>query len=232
MTGRPLFTGYQYLKKIINSFCPRLLLACSPWKSKEKNYWAEQDRGDIHGYDKYCQYDSRIGVLTRELEKILAKDDSILDLGCNCGLYLHEIRKTGFTKVTGIDISRTAVEYGRNEFGFSNDQLIIGSFDKTLPKMKQSGRHFTLVYSMGATLEIVHPSFDIIRAVCDIADKYVILMISEWDHLYPRFWEYEFNRQGFLLMKSIRPFDGGAPEQDPSKIISLLVFQKIPDRSR
>ena len=79
---------------------------------------------------------------------------------------------------------------------------------------------------MGATVELVHPSFDIIRYICGLSKRYVVLDIYEWGHSNPRFWKYEFNRQGFALVKCIRPFSGDilkdTVEQD-----SLLVFQRL-----
>jgi len=232
MTARPVFDTCQYIKKAKNSFCPRWLLAFSPWKYWERNHWAGQDAGEIHGYDRYCSYDDRLPVLIAELERLISKEDLILDLGCNCGFNLNEVKKAGFTAVSGLDISRTAIEYGKQTFGLTGDELLTGSFEERLPEMLQKNRKFTLVYSMGATLELVHPSFDIIKAICDITDRYVLLVISEWGHRYPRFWEYEFNRQGFLLVKCLRPFNGGLPDKEPLAMISLLLFQRLenPDR--
>jgi len=39
--------------------------------------------------------------------------------------------------------------------------------------------------------------------MCSICNKYVILDINQWGFAYPRFWEYEFKRQGFVLVKLI-----------------------------
>jgi SAM-dependent methyltransferase len=213
-----------------NTFCPRWLLACSPWKYQERQHWEGQDAGDIHGYDKYSSDDERIRVLVGELERLVPKDGWILDLGCNCGYCLALLKKAGFVHVRGLDISRAAIEYGKRTFGFRDDELLAGSFETLLPPMGAKGEKYFIVYSLGATLELVHPSFDIIRAICDITDRYVLLIISEWDHRYPRFWEYEFGRQGFLLVKCIRPFDGRTPSGDPQKSISLLLFENMNGR--
>lgn len=227
MENSPLYQHRRYFWKAVNTFLPGWIHACSPTRYWERRHWAGQDAGDTHGYDKYNQHSDRIPILIREMERLIGKDDPVLDLGCNCGFYLHEIKKAGFSSVTGIDISAKAIAYGKENFGFSGDELVAGSFEEILPGFAGSRRSFAFTYSMGATLELVHPSFDIVKAICNVSGRYVLLIISEWGHRYPRFWEYEFNRQGFLLVKCLRPYDGGHADVPVDEINSLLVFERI-----
>ena len=231
MSNKPLYTKKQYIRKLINTFFPRWFHALSPWRLFERTHWVEQAAGNIHGYDKYNAFHCRIPILISELERRISRNDRILDLGCNCGFYLSEIRKTGFNNLTGIDISSEAIRFGKTEFGFSDSELKLGSFEEVLPLLSQQNQSFVVTYSMGATLELVHPSFDIIKAICDVTEKYVILIISEWEHRYPRFWEYEFNRQGFLLISCKRPFDGSEMIQNTDSLNSLLIFKRIDSSS-
>lgn len=229
MTGaKALFTKRQYLVKIINSFCPRIFFRMSPFKNRSKAHWQMQDEGDRHGYDKYNTYNPKIRILMNELEHRVNREYEILDLGCNCGYYLHELKKAGYPRLTGIDISQKAIEYGRRTFNLDDIELIVGSFEEVLPQLAARNRQFDLIYTMGATLELVHPSFDIVRYICSLSKDNVILGISEWGHAYPRFWEYEFNSHGFALVKCIRPIYGTKRFEDPINEESLLVFQRIP----
>ena len=230
MRKDPLYSYSVYLKKVINSFLPRGLHSISPFRFSEQNHWIEQEAGTIHGFDKYVEEQDRIPILIYELERLIQRNDPILDVGCNCGFYLNEIKKACFTQLTGIDISPAAITYGRQTFSFSAQELIIGSFEDVLPEFIKDGRSFILTYSMGATLELVHPSFDVIRAICEITERYVILIIAEWGHRYPRFYEYEFNRQGFLLVKSLRPYNGKPSTILPEQIYSLLLFERCAGR--
>jgi len=227
MKTRPLFSKSQYLKKIINTFFPKFLFNVSPIKKSGCNHWKNQKAGDIHGYDKYLVMNPRITTLINEVRLHASMTDSILDLGCNCGFYLWNLKKIGYLNLTGIDICENAIDFGRKELDLSGIELIAGSFEETLPKMMQEEKGYDLVYSMGATLELVHPSFDIIRAICSISRRFVILGISEWGHTYPRFWEYEFNRNGFIMVKCIRPFNADGPVTDPSESDALLVMQRV-----
>lgn len=223
-----LFPLSGYLRKCVNTFFPRFLFRLSPTRMWARNHWKGQVKGDIHGYEKYSLDHPRVPVFLQELRTLAHHSDSILDLGCNCGYYLHLLKKEGFTNLHGIDISPEAVKFGKNNFDLGNVDLVVGSFEEVLPEFTKRGLSFDLVYSLGATLELVHPSFDIIREVCRISNRYVLLIINEWGHAYPRFWEYEFGRNGFLLVKCIRPYDGGEHDGDLVKTDSLMIFKRMP----
>ncbi|MDP3396790.1 MAG: class I SAM-dependent methyltransferase [Methanoregula sp.] len=228
MNGKPLFSKKQYLQKVINTFCPRIILRLSPKKSWANSHWKGQTAGDIHGYDKYCGEHPATKIILPEISRLVPKDASILDLGCNCGNYLRRLKEQGFTRISGTDICGNAIEYGKKELGLSDVEMIVGSFDEVLPRLVFEGRKFQLVYTVGATVELVHPSFDVIRYVCELSDEYIVFIISLWGHAYPRFWEYEFNRNGFCLVKCITSSDGNTDRiRDPVQVDSLMVFRRV-----
>lgn len=226
MNGLRVFPMKAYFRKVVNSFVPRFIFRLSPVRYWQRNHWKTQKEGDIHGYDKYTVDHPRVPVFLHELKNRAGPSDSILDLGCNCGYYLHLLKKEGYTNLNGIDISGEAVRFGKEHYDLSGVEIIVGSFEDTLPALAKRNGTFRVVYSLGATLELVHPSFDIIGHLCRISSGYIILMISEWGHAYPRFWEYEFNRNGFLLVEYRRPFDGSRLLGDPLVADSLMVFQR------
>jgi SAM-dependent methyltransferase len=154
-------------------------------------------------------------------------ENSILDLGCNCGYYLSLLKKEGYKNISGIDISHAAIKYGKEHLGLSDIDLTVGSFEEILPKIAAQGTQFDLVYTLGATIELVHPSFDIIGHICHISKRFVVLIITESGHSYPRFWEYEFNRNGFLMVKCIRPYNEESDIGNPTEIDSLMVFERV-----
>jgi SAM-dependent methyltransferase len=227
MNPAKIFSLNLYIRKALNTFFPRVLFRLSPRQFFARNHWKSQQEGDIHGFDNYTHYHPRTPIILAEIRSRVAPDKPILDLGCNCGFYLSQLRDAGFGNLAGVDISPAAIRYGREHFRLDNVDLITGSFEEVLPDLHKAGRRFELTYSMGATLELVHPSFDLIGNICRVTDRYVVLIISEWGHAYPRFWEYEFNNNGFLLVKCITPYDGSAPASDPVIMDSLLVFERV-----
>jgi SAM-dependent methyltransferase len=216
-----------YTRKILNTFLPKILFKLSPNRYWAQGHWKNQNQGDRHGYDKYTSYNPREPVIMEEIRSRLQEHNTILDLGCNCGYYLARLHGVGFRNLSGIDISPAAIQYGREHFHLEGVDLITGSFEDELPKLVSAGKKFDLVYTLGATVELVHPSFDIIGNMCRLSEKYIVLIISEWGHSYPRFWEYEFFRNGFYMVKCIRPYDGELSGRDFTECDSLLVFERM-----
>jgi SAM-dependent methyltransferase len=228
MEKKPLFSHRDYFQKFMNTFFPKNLLKLSPRKTWMLQHWRDQTEGDSHGCDKYISMYARNKFILNEIAlRAPTPDNSILDLGCNCGFQLSLLKKAGYSNLTGVDICKTAIDFGKKTLDLNEVVFIPGSFEEVLIKFVAEKRRFDLIYSMGATVELVHPSFDIIRYICESSNNYVILGISEWGHAYPRFWEYEFNTHGFALVKCIRPIDGTQKLKNPKEEESLLVFQKI-----
>lgn len=222
-------TNWKRTQTFANSFLPRLIFKFSLRKFSNRNHWKNQKCGDPHGYDQYTLDRPYLPYLLAEVDGRVQKSAEILDLGCNCGYYLKALKHAGFTQLTGVDISKNAIEYGRKEFDLQGVSFHIGSFEDALPSLVEQKKLFDLIFSMGATIELVHPSFDIIKHLTLLSSRYVVLFISEWGHSTPRFYEYEFQRHGFLMVKCIRPYDGSLVQNsDVASIISLLVFQKLP----
>ena len=227
MNEKQLFPTRLYLRKFLNTFFPRFLFGLSPSRYWAQRHWGSQNKGDIHGFDNYFVFHPRMPILFSELRSRVQLENSILDLGCNCGYYLSLLKKEGYKNLFGIDISTVAIQYGKEQLDLSDVDLTVGSFEEILPKIVAEGTRFDLVYTLGATIELVHPSFDIIGHMCKISKRFIILIISESGHSYPRFWEYEFNRNGFLMVKCIRPYDGKYLGENVESLDSLLVFQRI-----
>jgi SAM-dependent methyltransferase len=227
MSEKSIFPMSLYIRKFLNTFFPKIFFKLSPNRNWAQRHWKSQSKGDIHGFDKYTALHPRTPVFINEIQLRGQSDSSILDLGCNCGFYLSLLKKEGYRNLSGIDISAVAIQYGKENFDLKGVMLTAGSFEETLPKFNEEKRQYDIVYTLGATIELVHPAFDIIGFTCKISKKYVILIINEWDHAYPRFWEYEFSRNGFLMIKCIRPYDGKNFGKNFDTSDSLLVFQRF-----
>jgi SAM-dependent methyltransferase len=227
MNDKRLFPLRLYIRKFVNTFLPRILLKVSPNRFWSQRHWKSQDKGDLHGFDNYCSDRPTVPVIIEEIRHLVNKDAAILDAGCNCGYMLNRLKQEGYTSLTGVDINENALQYGRIHLNLHDVELIAGSFEDVLPRLYSENRKFQLVFTVGATVELVHPSFDVLHYLCAISDRYLVLIISLWGHSYPRFWEYEFNRHGFVVVKCITPYDGGKPVLPLTENYSLLLLQRI-----
>lgn len=151
-----------------------------------------------------------------------ARDAPILDMGCNVGRHLDYLFGQGYRNLRGVDWSSAAIRdmAGRYPDMHAGSRLTSASFQDFLASDPEP---VELVYTRGATFELVHPGFPLIRHVCRIAKRHVVLVISEAGHAYPRFWEYEFAREGFELAHLRRPASAAAPDHR----VSLMTFTRL-----
>lgn len=147
---------------------------------------------------------------------------AILDMGCNVGRHLDYLHRQGYRNLRGVDWSAVALRDMASRYpqAHAAAKLTCCSFEDFLSGEPEP---VELVYTRGATFELVHPGFPLIRRVCRIAKRYVVLVISEAGHAYPRFWEYEFAREGFELAHLRRPASALAPEHK----VSLMTFRRL-----
>ena len=201
------------LKKILLKifyFYPRL---------KEESEWADGNTGKYRDFTNFKALRPFADELT--LNKIieLTKDlnSPILDLGCNQGRYLKYLHDKGFRNLYGVDIMRTAIDHMKknNSYMYQNSNISIDFFQRYLPKIKND--FFFNTFTIGASIELIHPSYDLIKEMVRVTKKNIILLISEDGHWYPRFYIYEFKKNNTKL-KYYKQFK--------NKNLSLLIFEK------
>jgi len=86
----------------------------------ERTYFVHSNISNYKDYRK-----RKFFQLADDLVKILdlKQTDNILDFGCATGGLMYELKKRGFSKIKGTDLSYWAIEYGRNNFGFNEEEL-------------------------------------------------------------------------------------------------------------
>ena len=178
-------------------------------------YWSERQADDGHGYKKYLGVDSNSRILINEIEKRTNKNDKILDLCCNIGRHLNALTEMGYSNLFGVDINNLAIEKIKTTFQSINTKNIFHENAESY-LLKTESNFFDAVYTYGATVELIPPTFPIVNEICRVSKKFVIFLIEEDGHAYPRFWRYEFKKNNMNLIYS-KNFFGP----------SLLVYEKI-----
>jgi SAM-dependent methyltransferase len=182
-----------------------------------KAHWEQHPTTPFDGIDPASQV---------QMDEIMAlvpdRHAAILDMGCNVGRHLDYLYRHGYRNLRGVDFSGAAIRDSARRYPEMNaaSRLSVASFQDFLTSSPEA---VDLVYTRGATFELVHPDFPLIPRVCAIARRYVVLVIAEAAHAYPRFWEYEFARQGFELSHLRRP----ASEEAPEHRVSLMTFRRL-----
>jgi len=181
--------------------------------------WSEGSIGGRRNPDHFVDIKNDEYLLVDEVdERASGYEDIILDLGCNSGRFLNNLYIRGYTNLRGVDISRAALDNMGNVFPelYQNITTSCMTFQEFL--YNSADNTIDVLFSRGATVELVHPSFPLIYHICRVTKKTVVFMINESGHSYPRFWEWEFNKQGFVLSKVKRPLEVG------NGYVSLMVF--------
>jgi SAM-dependent methyltransferase len=191
--------------------------------------WVEGRSGTMRTPENFIALDAYSSrALCDAVERYASgKDARILDLGCNVGRHLDQMRWRGFTDLTGVDAMGAALERMTVEFPETARaaHLHHDLFQRFL--RNQPDAAFDVLYSHGATVDLVHPSFDIVKQMCRVTSGHVILILNEiFVQPYSRLWTYEFGRHGFFLREARRPA-ADIPPADSSAIPSLLVYRRF-----
>ena len=121
----------------------------------------------------------------------------------------------GYSNLFGVDINNLAIEKMKTTFQSINTKNIFHENAESY-LLKTESNFFDAVYTYGATVELIPPTFPIVNEICRVSKKFVIFLIEEDGHAYPRFWRYEFKKNNMNLIYS-KNFFGP----------SLLVYEKI-----
>jgi SAM-dependent methyltransferase len=214
-TSEQPVTLQRRLRRFFCTFAPFLVRRQAG--AATQAHWEKHSTAPFDGIDPASQAE-----MDEIMDLMPDRNASILDLGCNVGRHLDYLYRQGYRNLRGVDWSGAAIRDMATRYPetHAGSRLTVASFQDFLAG---NPGPVDLVYTRGATFELVHPSFPLAKQVCRIAKRYVVLMISEAGHAYPRCWEYEFAREGFELSHLRRPASPRAPEHK----VSLMTFRRL-----
>ena len=164
-------------------------------------YWHTANENSNHAYNHYQTLDEKAKLLLEKVKKYsINKDIKILDLGCNVGRHLNSLKKSGYNNLYGVDIGKMPVTKSKELFFNLKDANIdCASFENYLFNAKNN--FFEIIYTHGATIELTKPTFPLISHISRVLkiNGFLIILINENGHNYPRFWRYEFEKNNLIL---------------------------------
>ena len=197
----------------------RALRRAKPWfwpRISDAGAWVESTESAGWNPRSYLRESPR--PLLQYLLSTASADSSVLDLGCNCGSDLDVLRRAGFTNLYGVDAGRDALRLFQQRFPQTWEMAdvrhdLFQHFLLTAPT-----DFVDVIHSHGATIELVHPSFPVIRHMCRVAREAIFIQISEDGHSYPRDYIKEFARHGFV----VRHAERFSPALDGQSLLYLV----------
>ncbi len=136
-----------------------------------------QARPDGQYYPSAPQWSSRSQTVIEVLSPLIAKEDSILEIGCNLGRNLNHLWRAGYKNVRGMEISEHAIRRLRFEYPCLAAVLIdLGPAELSIQKCPDSSAD--VIFTM-AMLEHLHQdSRFVFNEIARVARKYVLAIES------------------------------------------------------
>tara|TARA_Y100000816_G_C26039460_1_gene544353 strand:+ start:551 stop:1222 length:672 start_codon:yes stop_codon:yes gene_type:complete len=181
--------------------------------NKNRNRWISGDQKNHSSFFDYISLpqEGPEVELIKSIKFYSKKNDKILDMGANCGRFSNELFTSGYKFLYAVDISGPSYEHLGKIFPDlkSNLNYSVSSFEDYFEKIPDN--YFDITFTMGSTIDLVHPSYNIVKEISRITKKYSILQLQKKGPPYIRFWDFEFMLNGLkresFKNTSFRNFD-------------------------
>ncbi len=142
------------------------------------NHWENPENGK-NDPRNYCGFVERSNFLYDELFKNIELnfDYNILELGCNCGRDLNYLYNKGFKNLTGIEINKNTIDYGKKIYNKSNINYINNRVEKVIESFKEN--EFDIVFSFVGLSQIHKSYYNFICEQIKKISKYIVLVEFE-----------------------------------------------------
>jgi SAM-dependent methyltransferase len=143
-------------------------------------------------------------LLVQTAGECVARDASILEIGCNVGRNLEHLRRAGYTDLHAIEMNAHAVALMRTSFPELKPTLHQAQVERVIEALPTNG--YELVFTMAVLLHI-HPSSDwILPHVARITSRFLLTIeverpIRSW-RKFPRDYGAVFGDLGFDEVES------------------------------
>lgn len=202
--------GGIYIRKIINTFRPvaSILgkLQGGPGRRKrDALIWTHEDH---YKADFYSDLNADGTAFVDYVCKHVKNRESVLDICCNQGRFLLELRRRGFTELYGFDIMEPALRKLRQSEDYDPDLIRAEHCLAQEYFLNKDGNVFDWAITYSATIELIHPEFDIFGELGRTVKKGMFLVLNENGHSYPRFYRLLHRMNGFRIV-AIKKSMGG-----------------------
>ena len=164
---------------------------------KDAEIWKNQDYYSAEKYEDVLSPTQKMYL--EYIEQKIDRKDSVFDICCNQGRHLRALHRKGFKNLTGVDIMCDAINIFKESKEYSEGGIVAEcSLAQSFIQNAESSS-FDYAITFSATIELIHPGFDIFKELYRIVNKGFIFIINENGHSYPRFYRYQINSRGFVI---------------------------------
>jgi SAM-dependent methyltransferase len=133
------------------------------------------------------------------------KNDSILELGSNCGANLNFLSLLGYSRLSGIEINPNALQQMKVSFPdlTSRASIVEDSLERCLPNLPDNS--YDVVFTMGVAMHIHPTSNYLFKHIARVARKFVCSIEPESDnsnYVFARNYRRVYQSHGLVQLKS------------------------------
>ena len=158
---------------------------------RNQNYYSSEKYEDVLSpiQQSYIEY----------ISQKIDLNNCILDICCNQGRHLKALHRKGFRNLIGVDIMLDAVNILKESEEYSEGGIFVECALSQSFINNSEASSFDYAITFSATIELIHPGFDIFKELYRVVNKGFIFIINENGHTYPRFYRYQINSNGFKI---------------------------------
>lgn len=160
---------------------------------------------------------------------ICGPENSVLELGCNCGANLFWLNKLNYKDVSGIEVNPNAIEQMDKTFPEfrSIAKIKVGSFENLLPQLPADS--FDMVFTMGVSMHI-HPHNNyLFDEMVRISKKFICTIEPEYansNYVFARNYRRFFKKMGCSQIRSVLLTEEAFPGIKDYSGCTMRLFKK------
>lgn len=179
-----------------------------------QNWSTQGQNGSPYNPVTYKDEDNSVALLFQDILPYLDPEDSLLEIGCNCGRSLNYLNRKGFNKLYGIEIGQEAINLMKNIFPdtYRTSSLQVGNAPEILKQ--HEAQKYKMVFCHSVLVNIPTTFNYVFKEMARVSNKYIVTLENEasWT-AYPRDFKKLFEDNGFIQIgyKYFTPNDKNPP---------------------
>ena len=188
-------------------------------------YWRRPADG-VNDPQTYLEGKERSMFLIELISNYVDKDASILEVGCNVGRNLNYLFLSGFTRLSGIEISTEACNLMKKCYPKMAWSINVfnDSAENTLPRLPDDS--FDVVFTM-AVLQHIHPESEFIfNHISRVTRKFLITIEDEYGvswRNFPRNYKKIFEKLGMKCVETVGAYGMAKLGLHPTYVCRVFV---------
>ena len=188
-----------YSRKILNSFRFSADLLGKLKSNRRESDSLIWKNGEHYKTDFYSKIGSDERFFLDYIQKNTNKNDSVIDICCNQGRFLFELQSNNYSKLYGFDIMDSAIDAIKGNMIYNPNVMHVEHCLAQDYFINKEDGQFDWAITYSATIELIHPEFDIFKELSRTIKKGMFLVLNENGHTYPRFYRYLHKVNGFKI---------------------------------